>query len=177
MKLVDMINPLGHMTTPFNVLPQGRIYFVLRDRTHPTRVTAPAGGTVTWVLGPKPDFRVEVQVSPTLKWYVDHVNPEPGTVLGARVETGQVIAMHSGSSCCLDFGVLNSERPISGYIRRARYSPETLHADAPLTYFTQTLREELYPKVNRAPNTTDFDGRHDLDVAGRLVGNWFLEGT
>lgn len=172
---IDTINPLGHMTTPFNVLPQARIYFVLVDRTRTNVVSAPAGGTVTWLLGPKPDYRVEVQVSPTLKWYVDHVLPEPGIVLGALVATGQRVAVHSGASCCVDFGVLNSGLQLTGYVNRARYSRETLDADAPLRYFSEPLRSRLYARVNRF--ATDRDGRHDLDRPGRLVGNWFLEGT
>jgi hypothetical protein len=173
--LVDTINPLGHMTTPFNVLPQARIYFVLKDRSQTTPIRAPAGGTVSWLLGPKPDFRIEVQSSATIKWYVDHVIPSPGIALGSVVSAGQQIATHSGASCCVDFGVLNSELALPGYLRRARYSPETLHADAPLKHFAEPLRSTLYSKVNRFG--TDRDGRHDLDVAGRLVGNWFLEGT
>lgn len=172
---VDTINPLGHMTTPFNVLPQARIYFVLKDRTRTTPVRAPASGTVSWMLGPKPDYRVEVQVSPTLKWYVDHVTPAAGVVVGSAVAAGQEFATHSGATCCVDFGVLDSQLALTGYSRRARYSPETLNADAPIKHFAEPLRSALYAKVNRVG--ADRDGRHDLDIAGRLVGNWFLEGT
>lgn len=175
--LVDTINPLGHMTTPFNVLPQGRIYFVLKDRTKTTPVHAPAGGTVSWILGPKPDYRVEVQVSATIRWFVDHVIPESGIVLGARVETGQRVATHSGATCCVDFGVQNDSLLLTGYINRARYSPQSLFADAPLRHFAEPLRGQLYAKVNRVASGADRDGRHDFDVPGRLVGNWFLEGT
>jgi hypothetical protein len=39
---VERINPLGHMTTPFNALPEGRSYIVLRDRTLTNPVYAPA---------------------------------------------------------------------------------------------------------------------------------------
>ncbi|MBM4185496.1 MAG: hypothetical protein FJ207_14970 [Gemmatimonadetes bacterium] len=172
---VDTINPLGHMTTPFNVLPQGRIYFVLRNRSAMNPVVAPASGTVTWMLGPKPDYRVEVQVSPTLKWYVDHVLPEPGIAVGVTVAAGQTVARHSGATCCVDFGVLNTQLVLAGYLERGRYSPETLHADAPLKYFAEPLRGEMYARVNRFAG--DRDGKHDFDVAGRLSGNWFLAGT
>lgn len=172
---IDYINPLGHMTTPFNALPQGRIYLVLRDRTQPNPVMAPAAGTVSWILGPKPDYRVEVRVNDSLAYFVDHVAPEPAVVLGARVDAGQRIATHSGATCCVDFGVLNDSLRLTGYVRRARYSPQVLLADAPLKYFAEPLRSQLYALVVRFAN--DRDGKHDYDVAGRLAGNWFLDGT
>lgn len=171
---ITYINPLGHMTVTFNALPQARIYMALANPSAPYPVVAPASGTVSWILGPKPDYRLEVQVSPTVKYFVDHVTLEPGMAVGARVEAGQRIAAHSGLTCCLDFGVLNTEF-VAGYINRRRYSVETLNADAPLKFFAEPLRSQLYAKVNRVSG--GFDGRHDYDRPGRLAGNWFLEGT
>ena len=171
---IDYINPLGHMTVNFNALPQARIYMALRDPATPYPVMAPAAGTVSWVLGPKPDFRLEVEVSPTVKYFVDHVTLEPGIALGTRVEAGQRIAAHSGLTCCLDFGVLNTAFTAS-YIKPRRYSPQVMNADAPLKFFAEPLRSRLYSKVSRVSD--GLDGRHDYDRPARLVGNWFLEGT
>ena len=182
LSVVERINPLGHMSAIFDAalgrstsatLPAARIYMVLTSRgSHP--VIAPAAGTVTWMLGPKPDFRIEVEVSPGLKYFVDHVLPEPGIAVGARVDAGQRIAVHGGFSCCLDFGVLN-DAIRAGYINPRRYSPQVMNADGPIKYFNETLRSQLYSKVYRVAD--GLDGRHDYDRPGRLVGNWFLEGT
>ncbi|MBI4502636.1 MAG: hypothetical protein HY700_15935 [Gemmatimonadetes bacterium] len=172
---IERINPLGHMTTPFNALPQGRVYLVLKAPAAENPVLAPAAGTVSWILGPKPDYRLEVQVSPTVKYFMDHVFPETGIAVGSRIEVGQRIARHSGATCCVDFGVLNDELVLPGYLDRRRYSPQALLADAPLKYFAEPVRSRLYAKVTRVAG--GLDGKHDYDVAGRLVGNWFLQGT
>ncbi|MBM3501651.1 MAG: hypothetical protein FJX74_23610 [Armatimonadetes bacterium] len=171
---IASINPLGHMTTPFNALPQARMYLVLRDRSAVNPVLAPAGGRVTWLLGPKPDYRIQVQVSPALTYFVDHVTPEPWVREGAEVQAGQRIAVHSGLTCCVDFGALNSA-VVSSYINAARYSPESIHADSPLRHFGEPPRSLLYSKVTRFGD--GLDGRADYDRPGRLSGNWFLEGT
>jgi len=114
-------------------------------------------------------------VAPGLKWFVDHVVPEPGIAEGAIVAAGQRVATHSGATCCVDFGVLDDGLMLPGYVNRRRYSPQTLQAAAPLKYFSDPLRSQLYALVNRVG--ADRDGRHDYDIPGRLSGNWFLEGT
>ena len=168
------INPLGHMTTPFNALPQGRMYLVLRDPGATNPVAAPASGTVVWLLGPKPDYRIQIQVNASLTYFVDHVVPEPWIREGVQVQAGQRIAVHSTRTCCVDFGALNTTVTAT-YVNRARYSPESINADSPLKYFGEPLRAELYAKVTRVSD--GFDGRADYDRPGRLSGNWFLEGT
>lgn len=171
---VDTISPLGHMTTPFNALPQGRMYLQFRNPAEPYPVFAPAAGTVVWINGPKPDYRIQIQVDAAFTYFVDHVTLEPGLREGTRIEAGQRIAAHSGLTCCLDFGAMNST-VTAGYINAARYSPESINADSPLKYFTEPLRSQFYAKVNRVSD--GLDGRADYDRPGRLSGNWFLEGT
>jgi hypothetical protein len=43
-----------------------------------------------------------------------------------------------------------------------------------LKLYDNPLRRQLYSKLAR--ESSDKDGRIDYDIAGRLVGNWFLEG-
>jgi hypothetical protein len=43
-----------------------------------------------------------------------------------------------------------------------------------LKLYEDPLRRQLYSKLAR--ESSDKDGRIDYDIAGRLVGNWFLEG-
>ena len=169
---LDYINPLGHMTTPFNALPQGRMYLVLRDRTQTNPVLAPAAGTLSFIRGPKPDFYVEVTVSPAITYFFDHITVEPGLQVGSAIQAGQRIATHAGISCCVDFGVYNTN-VTAGFINRRRYSPQALNADSPLRHFVEPLRSQLYDKVPRVSGGKD--GKHDYYIPGRLVGNWFFE--
>ena len=60
------------------------------------------------------------------------------------------------------------------FVNPLRYPSTTVHGDAPLPYFDEPLRSRLYARVQRIGG--DLDGRFDFDVAGRLVGNWILEG-
>ncbi len=45
----------------------------------------------------------------------------------------------------------------------------------PFAYFEEPLRTHLLEKNLRAAEPRG--GRVDFDIDGRLVGNWFLEGT
>ena len=171
---VDYINPLGHMTTPFNALPQGRMYLVFRNPSETYPVFAPAEGTIVWINGPKPDYRIQIQVDATFTYFVDHVTLEPGLQQGGLVAAGQRIGAHSGITCCLDFGAMSTQ-VVAGYANQARYSPESMNADSPIRHFAEPLRSQLYAKVTRVSD--GLDGRADYDRPGRLSGNWFLEGT
>ena len=160
------------MTTPFNALPQGRMYLVFRNPSEPYPVVAPAGGTVSWILGPKPDFRLEITMRPGLAYFVDHVELEPGIQMGSVVQAGQRIARHSGLTCCLDFGVQN-DASVSTFVNQARYSAQVINADSPLRYFVEPLRSEFYALVDRQGG--EKDGVFNYDRPGRLAGNWFHE--
>lgn len=64
-----------------------------------------------------------------------------------------------------------------GYLNPASYRAENwrLHAVSPFEYFPEPLRGQLLAKNPRtaAPR----GGKIDFDVAGKIVGNWFLEGS
>lgn len=172
---IDVINPLGHMTTPFNALPQPRMYLVLRDRLQNNRVYAPAAGVVKSIVPPdaqRVDSRIDVGVGFTLTYFFDHIALDAGIQVGSRVEAGQRIARHGGNSCCVDFGLVNTG-VTNFYANPLRYSGASINADSPLRHFSEPVRSLLYAKVLRV--TADKDGRAHYDVAGRLVGGWFHE--
>jgi hypothetical protein len=62
---------------------------------------------------------------------------------------------------------------IAGASSPARYA-ESLNGEAPLRFFEEPLRSRLYDRVQRVG--ADRDGKFDFDVAGYLVGNWFVDG-
>jgi len=65
----------------------------------------------------------------------------------------------------------------TGLIKPESYTGQNwrYHAVAPFEYFTEPLKTQIYEKV---PRTADPQGgQFNYDIDGRLVGNWFKEGT
>jgi hypothetical protein len=94
---------------------------------------------------------------------------------GARIAPGQVLGTTAPGTPHIDFGLINYTRTLS-FANPARYASDanTLYCDSALAYFTEPLRTQLYAAVQRVGS--DRDGRIDFDVAGRLAGNWYVEG-
>lgn len=88
-----------------------------------------------------------------------------------KVTAGQRIGQ-TGLSPTLDLGVIDRTLTL-GFLNPSRYADQTRYCGKPLTYYPQPLRDQLYALVER--EGPDKDGRIDYDVAGRLIGNWFLD--
>ena len=53
--------------------------------------------------------------------------------------------------------------------------PWKIHAVPPFNYFVEPVRSQI---LNKTPRTKEpVGGKIDFDIDGKLVGNWFLEGT
>lgn len=76
----------------------------------------------------------------------------------------------TGSVFDIDLGVVNDSVNLTGFVNPARYG-DGVHTDAPLKYYMEPLRSQLYAKVQRIGS--ERDGKIDYDIAGRLSGNWF----
>jgi hypothetical protein len=74
----------------------------------------------------------------------------------------------------LDLGCVDSEVTLKGFVNPDRYPQSTLHCVSPLKLYDDPLRGQLHSKVMR--DSSDKDGHIDYDIAGRLAGNWFLDG-
>ena len=171
---LQFIVPLGNMGPYAHTLPTDHIYFYHHLNTGsfaPVPVTAPASGTVDFIINRGADSKFRVRVNGTYTYYFDHVTPAPGITVGARVEAGSRVGDSAGIA--FDFNVSNTGVRL-GFANPARYAQETLQTDAPLKYFQEPIRSALYAKVRRVG--ADLDGRIDFDVAGTLSGNWFAEG-
>ena len=171
---VRSITPLGNLNPRGgHVFPTDHIYLDYGHREG-LPVRAPASGRVFAIRSQiGDDFKVEVQVNDRLSYYVAHVLPVKGLSVGSTVERGELIAHTSGYSM-LDLGCVDSEVTLKGFVNPDRYPQSTLHCVSPLKLYNDPLRGQLYSKVMR--DSSDKDGRIDYDIAGRLVGNWFLEG-
>jgi hypothetical protein len=174
--VLDFILPLGNLNPPDHTLPSDHIYFYvgfLRPGVRNVPVVAPGDGTITTILrSSRPDTKIFVRVSASHQYYLDHVIPDAGIQPGTRLTAGQPIGT-SGSGFGVDLGVINASRTLF-FANPARYPTDTLHADAPLQYYAEPVRSQLYAMVRRESDGRD--GRINYDVAGRLSGNWFLEG-
>ena len=88
-----------------------------------------------------------------------------------QVKAGQVIGKVSGS---FDFSVQDTEVTRTGFVVPSYYEGR-IHTVDPFDYFEEPLRTRLLEKNLRTAEPRG--GRIDFDVDGRLVGNWFSEGT
>ena len=129
---LQFIVPLGNMGPWAHTLPTDHIYFYhhLNAGTFaPVPVTAPASGTVDFVISRGADSKVRVRVNGTYAYYFHHLTPASGIAVGARIEAGSRIGESAGIA--LDFNVSNTAVRL-GFANPARYGQETLQTDAPL---------------------------------------------
>jgi hypothetical protein len=174
--VIQYIIPLGNLNPPGHTLPTSHIY--MNDRitlggTAPANaVFAPADGTVQFIHRNGAEAKIGVR-SGGYTYHLAHVELDAGIGEGTALTAGQRIGRAGTTSVGIDFGVMNHGRTVF-FANPARYSQEELRGDAPLRFFEEPLRSQLYAKVRRIG--ADRDGRFDYDQEGRLVGNWFLEG-
>ena len=172
------ITPLGNLNPPSHTLPTDHIYFYIANPdagdspvAKRTPFAAPGDGTVGTVIGGVGlESKVFVRQTTTFGYYLDHLILTTPLSAGSKVTAGQVLGT-TGSAYAIDLGVTNDALTLS-FVSPERYNSDTRHADAPLKYFDEPLRTQLYAKVQRLGS--DLDGRIDFDVAGRLIGNWFV---
>jgi hypothetical protein len=176
---IRWITPLGNLNPPDHTIPTDHIYFYFaapnlgeQPLARRTSFYAPADGVVTTVLGGVGvETKIFVRATTTMQYYLDHLILEVPLAFGTTITAGQRLGT-SGTAYGIDLGVINDSLTLS-FVNPARYISDTLHADAPLKYFAEPLRSQLYTRVQRT--SPDLDGKIDYDVAGRLAGNWFGE--
>lgn len=173
---IRFIVPLGNLNPPGHTFPSDHTYFYNRippaPPDAPVPVRAPGDGTVQFVLAMGMESQVGVRTGSFI-YYLDHVVLDPAIRPGVIVTAGQQMGVTGSTAYGIDLGVINEQKTVF-FVNPLRYPSTTVHGDAPLPYFDEPLRSRLYARVQRIGG--DLDGRFDFDVAGRLVGNWFLEG-
>lgn len=104
------------------------------------------------------------------------MSDRPHTFDRIPVKAGEVIA-YDGGTPGFDFSVHDGRVVLSGYVCPESYASEPwkVHTADPYNYFDEPIRSELLAKnVRRA---APLGGKIDHDADGRLIGNWFVEGT
>ncbi len=113
-----------------------------------------------------------------LKEFYNKPRPNNTENIGLRVpvKAGQVIGEVE------EFGLLGMltvdiNVNLTGFVVSEHYKDEPwkTHAVAPFDYFEEPLKSQLLEKNPR--KREPLGGKIDFDIDGRLVGNWFLEGT
>ena len=175
---IQWITPLGNLNPPGHTLPTSHIYFYFAnpdagESPVAKRVpfAAPGDGTVTTLLGGLgAESKLFVRQTSTFTYTIDHLILTVPLAQGSKVTAGQVLGT-TGSAYGIDLGVINETMTLP-FVNPSRYGWDMLHAEAPLKFFDEPVRSQLYAKVERLG--PDLDGRIDFDIAGRLVGNWFF---
>lgn len=91
------------------------------------------------------------------------------------VKAGQVVGWIGEQS--LDTAIYNMNLTLPGFITPAVYDAEPwkIHTDDFFSYFSEAHQAEIQ-KFNRR-KVKPYSGKIDYDQPGKLIGNWFQEGT
>ena len=168
--------PLGNLNPPGHTLPTDHIYFYHHiPGQNPNGlqydVFAPADGTIA-VISKAIDDQIFVSASSVHMYYLDHLVLDSGFAVNQKVTAGQHLGKTTASGFGIDLGLMNTDITLP-FVTPARYSGNSLHADAPLKYFTEPLKSQLYALVQGTG--VNRDGQVSFDQAGRLSGGWFHE--
>jgi hypothetical protein len=132
------------------------------------------------------EYRMVFSVTCTFLYYYDLVTSLAPNIkavydksgrgrIDIKVNAGQLVGRIGGQT--LDFAVWNTEKPLVNFIVPDHYQAEQwkIFTADPLDYYAPDLKSFILSRYVRTMEP--LSGRIDYDVDGRLIGNWFLEGT
>ncbi len=90
------------------------------------------------------------------------------------VKAGELIGYYKRN---VDYNIVDLNTTLDGFINKESYLAESwkLHIPNTYDYFDERVRNELLSISLRT--IEPISGKIDYDIEGRLVGNWFLQGT
>jgi len=122
-------------------------------------------------------YDLVTSLAPDIKTVYDKNKNSQGYVqdLDIQVKSGQEIGRIGGQT--LDFAVWDTTKPLTGFVNPESYRSESwkIYTADPLDYAAADIREKMLAKYIRTAEPRS--GKIDYDIDGRLIGNWFLEGT
>lgn len=131
------------------------------------------------------EYRLVFSISCTLFYYYDLVTSLTPEIEAAwkKQENGIVYPVKEGEQIgyiggqTLDFAVWDTDVNLTGFIVPEHYKGESwkIHTVDPLNYYTDELKAKVLAKYMRTIEPVS--GKIDYDVDGKLIGNWFIEGT
>ncbi len=197
---VDTISPLG-LIAGAHVTPIDHLYMYPKAKERDKApVYAMADGYIVEIgsrgvmvdTGQErpPEYRIIMQHSCQTVSYFDLVTKlddsiikEIGTLkpndtkseLRIPIKAGQEIGRIGGQS--LDTAVYNFDMKLKGFISPELYEAEfwKIHTDDFFSYFSEAHQTQMQA-LNRR-KVKPYSGKIDYDQPGKLIGNWFKEGT
>ncbi len=133
------------------------------------------------------DYHITIQHTCTISAYYIYVSNLPDKLkafahgtqgyasVHIPVKAGELIGYYKNN---LDYNLIDEETKLSGFAVPEHYAPESykLHiVSNTYEYFNEPIKSKLIEKSIRT--TEPISGKIDYDIDGKLVGNWFLEGT
>jgi hypothetical protein len=195
---VASFTPYG-LTAGAHVTPIDHLYFYPKPGARDTYpVYAMADGFITEISvrgvnvdsGEKrpPEYRYMLQHSCQTISYFDLVTKLDDSILkeypeaskeGMRgrfeVKAGQIVGWIGGQS--LDTAIYNMDLTLPGFISPEMYEAEPwkIHTDDFLSYFSKEHQAQIGTLNKRTAKP--LSGKIDYDQPGKLIGNWFKQGT
>ncbi|MBI2580266.1 hypothetical protein HYV85_00480 [Candidatus Woesearchaeota archaeon] len=195
---IEKIRPMGGLSS-VHITPTDHQYWDTigsdgrsEDTTNLDRfkVFAPADGFIV-DIEQHTDYRVVIEHSCTFYTIFIHVDKLSDKIMAAAglkegevgkhawpripVKEGEVIGTIGIGK--LDFSVVDADSTLKGFVNPESYEGEIwkIHTVDTFDYYEEPLRSKLIAKNVRT--ILPLGGKIDYDVEGRLVGNWFREGT
>ncbi len=112
-------------------------------------------------------------LSPKIKEIMGEIRPSESKSVKIEVEAGELL----GRANAFDFSVHNEDTTLTGFITPKNYERESwkIHTVDPTDYFVEPIKSQILAKNPRTAEPRG--GKIDYDLDGKLIGNWFLEGT
>ncbi len=89
------------------------------------------------------------------------------------IKAGELVGRVGGQT--VDFAVWNFDKEPLYFVNPDSYDEDRPYLEDMFAYFAEPLRSQLLAKARRTAEPRS--GRVDYDIDGRLVGNWFREGS
>jgi hypothetical protein len=191
---VSSIMPLG-LLAGAHVTPIDHLYFYPKDMQHrdAAPVYAMADGyivdfsertaNVDTGTAKQGEYRIVMQHTCSFYSYFDLLTSMNGDLLKklqagdrhVQVKAGQEIGRVGAQS--LDTAIYNLDLKLPGFINPESYKAEPwkIHTDNFFTYFKEPLLAKMLALNPR--KVEPYSGKIDYDIAGKLRGNWFKQGT
>ena len=186
------IYPLGLMTGS-HVTPVDHQYYYWTSLDVPVEhytIHSPADGVIVEIGYQPPDYRIIIEHSCdvyTIWIHLEHLAGPIGHLHGMisssrphygriPVSVGEIIA-YDGGTAGFDFSVHDGRVVLPGFVRPETYEvePWKIHTVDPYDVFVEPVRSRLLTRNVR--QVEPLGGKIDHDIPGRLIGNWFVEGT
>lgn|SRR3989338_9185428 len=201
---LQKILPMGIMSS-VHITPTDHQYFHTIGYSGPKddtenlyrfRIYAPADGEIVDIstIYGREDYRIVIAHTCTFYTIFIHVDKLADKIAAVISQNGAIpehswerIPVKEGEMIGtigigkFDFSVVDENVTLSGFARRETYDDKRkgevwkTHTVDTFDYFKEPVRNKLLAKNLR--KVPPFGGKIDYDIEGRIVGNWFVEGT